>query len=134
MLGKAVYSLLTGALLAATPGAQAFELYSWTVAEGFCELRSYGLERRQAIAIALEQVLARNPFMRLDFTLDSAVVIQGEETLAIRRIRGQAERRCPRLARRSKNDGVTTRKVDPRTGPAPAPEGQPEQPQAQPSP
>jgi|GEM_PF-4778226 hypothetical protein len=109
--------------------APAFELYSWTVAEAFCELRSYGMERKQAISKAAELTFARNPFMRVEFTQDAAVIIKDKETLAVARIRREAERQCPKLAKRSKEEDPAAQdaskvppnrgRVDPRPGATP---------------
>lgn len=104
MAGKSFNALICGGLVALAPSAGAFELYSWTVAESFCELRSYGMERKQAVTTAAELTFSRNPFMRVEFLQDSAVTIKDKETLAVARIRRQAERRCPGLARRSKEE------------------------------
>lgn len=106
MVKKTFFTLLVGTLgtllptAAAPPASLAFELYSWTVAENFCELRSFGMERKEAITSAAELVFNRNPFMRVDFLIDTAVIIKDKETLAVARIRREAERRCPKLARR----------------------------------
>lgn len=104
--------------------APAFELYSWTVAENFCELRSYGMERKQAIAKAAELAFDRNPFLRVEFQQDAAVIIKDKETLAVARIRRQAERRCPKLARRTDEQAPpkpphSHRRLDPRPGATP---------------
>lgn len=91
-------------MLLTAPAATAFELYSWNVAETFCELRSFGMERKQAITTAADLTFNRNPFMQVDFLLDAAVTIKEKETLAVARIRRQADRRCPKLARREEKE------------------------------
>lgn len=96
-------SVLLAGLLGTTASSHALELYSWEIAQVFCELRSYGVERQEAIVTAVKITMRDNPFMQVNFMNDTTVKLNESESLAVARIRRQAEEYCPKLAEKSES-------------------------------